>query len=380
MKVIVPIEFFNLTTKEKIVFKKKTIKTAYITHLINHCLHFKDEEQFSLNSTMMKYLYSKNYPSIVEYLVAHEFIEKVGTHCAGKYSRQYKVIFPFTEFTDPFDLRNTFLEKKWHKHQQKVLNSLSSLETSILPKLRRPLIDNLFKVDIDAVKAYKWMKTDLTDSTKMEYNILKVETIGSNERFFDFDPYGRFHSSFTNLRKELREYLQVNGEYLEELDIQTSQPFFLAQILKNYNYFNVYDRFIDITENHDIYLHLLSQNPQYIRETEKESRDAIKVDIFKTLFDSKRKTTKIPYNKLLDDEFPEVYTFVKHYKKQYGEYLWKTLQRLESNFIFNRIFKALNDLNLFCITIHDSILFEKKDKLIIEGIWNEGLENLKKSL
>lgn len=377
MKVMLPIEFNDLTLKEKIVHKRQIIKTAYIIHLMNYCLNYKDEEEFSLNSSMMRYLYSKKYTSVVNYLIDKNFITQVGTHSAGRFSRQYKVVFTFTDFTDPFDLKNTFLEKKWKKHQQKVITSLSTLQTSILPELREPLIDNLYKVDIDAVKAYKWMKTDLTEPHKMAYNLLKVETIRSKERFFDFDPYGRFHSTFTNLRKSLRNTLQVNGEYLEELDIKTSQPFFLAQILKNFNYFNIYDRFIDITENDDIYLHLLSKNPQYIRETVKESRDAIKTDIFKTLFDSIRKTTKIPYNKLLDDEFPQVYTFVKHYKKNHGEYLWKTLQRLESNFIFNRIFKTLNELNLFCITIHDSILFEKKDRKVIENVWNEELEKLK---
>ena len=113
MKVIVPMEFLNLTVKDKIVYKKKNIKTSCIIHLINYCLYYKDEDEFSLNATMMKFLYRTNYTLIVSYLIDKEFIKKVKSHSAGRWSTQYQVVFPFTVFTDPFGLKNKFLGKKW---------------------------------------------------------------------------------------------------------------------------------------------------------------------------------------------------------------------------------------------------------------------------
>ncbi len=379
MHVILPIEFSFLTQNPKIVFKKKTLKSDSIIHLINYCLNYKDDDEFSLNSTMMRHLYSKDYPVLVKYLVFKNFIRKIRNHKAGANSRIYTVCFPFTNFTDAFQLCNHFLQDKWKKHQKRFILSLPDLKTSILPELRKPLIDNLYQVDIDAVKAIKWIKSGITQSQTREFHFLKIEAINSKDMHNSFDDHGRFHTSFTNLRKELRQFLQVDGKKLLDLDIKTSQPLFLAQILKNYNGLGTYDRFIDITENQDIYLFLLNKNPQYLKSTLKDSRDAIKKDILTSLFDP-QKTTAIPYNKLLNDEFPEVYTFVKHYKKYEGEFLWKTLQSLESNFIYNIIFKKINDLNLFCITIHDSIMFQEKDKKVIEEIWYQELKILKNSL
>jgi hypothetical protein len=379
MHVILPTEFSYLTKNPKIFFKKKTLKTDYIIHLINYCLIYKDDTEFPLNSTMMRHLYSKNYPLIVKYLVSKDFIRKVRNHEAGANSRIYTVCFPFTCFTTPFQLFNHFLKDKWEKHQKHFILSLPELKTSILPELRKPLIDNLYQVDIDAVKATKWIESGITQSQTREFHFLKIEAINSKDIHYSFDDYGRFHSSFTNLKKELRQFLQVDGKKLLDLDIKTSQPLFLAQILKNYNGLGTYDRFIDITENQDIYLFLLNKNPQYLKSTIDESRKAIKTDILTSLFDP-QKTTAIPYNKLFNDEFPEVYTFVKRYKKYEGEFLWKTLQRLESNFLYNSIFKKIKDLNLFCITIHDSIFFQTKDKKVIEKIWYKELEKLKNSL
>ena len=86
-----------------------------------------------------------------------------------------------------------------------------------------------------------------------------INNIAEGNLFFTFDPHGRFHSSFTNLKKEIRnQYLTIDGQKLSCLDIKTSQPFFLVQIMKeNYAFTNPeINKFIDIVENHDLYIYL----------------------------------------------------------------------------------------------------------------------------
>jgi hypothetical protein len=43
--------------------------------------------------------------------------------------------------------------------------------------------------------------------------------------------FGRFHSNYTGLVKELRKYLRILGEKLYEIDVVSSQPYHLAMML-----------------------------------------------------------------------------------------------------------------------------------------------------
>src|SRR5690606_18118194 len=45
--------------------------------------------------------------------------------------------------------------------------------------------------------------------------------------------YGRFHSTFTGLKREVRRQLSVDGERLFELDIANCQPLILGLIIRN---------------------------------------------------------------------------------------------------------------------------------------------------
>ena len=44
-------------------------------------------------------------------------------------------------------------------------------------------------------------------------------------------PYGRFHSNFSGLCRELRPHLSIDGHPLVEVDVVNSQPYFLALLL-----------------------------------------------------------------------------------------------------------------------------------------------------
>jgi len=65
----------------------------------------------------------------------------------------------------------------------------------------------------------------------------------------------------------------------------------------------------------------------------------------------------------------------------YGEYLWQTLQRMESYFIFNTVYPAiinqLQDIKLF--SVHDSLHFPKKYYSEVKNIWDKKMDSMIKN-
>ena len=78
--------------------------------------------------------------------------------------------------------------------------------------------------------------------------------------------------------------------------------------------------------------------------------------------------------------FPTIYQFIKNWKKEKGDYRFLSyeLQRLESDFIFNKVIKKLYSLDdeIKIITVHDSIIVNTKYKDIANIIFNKNISEL----
>jgi hypothetical protein len=71
--------------------------------------------------------------------------------------------------------------------------------------------------------------------------------------------------------------------------------------------------------------------------------------------------------------FPTIHNFIKLYKKEHGDYkiLAYDLQKAESNLVFNKMIKCIMNLHpeIKIITIHDSIVVQKKYRDIVNNIF-----------
>ena len=98
--------------------------------------------------------------------------------------------------------------------------------------------------------------------------------------------------------------------------------------------------------------------------------------VFKCLFNKRKKVSH--YKSIFRNEFPTVFEFIKNYEVNYGEYLWKSLQRMESNFIFNTVYPAIinqiKDIKLF--SVHDSLHFPQRYYSEIKMIWDQKMDIL----
>lgn len=378
MHFAIPIQFQFLTGSTKITFSGVTLKSINLMHLLNKCSmeYFNEHDEFPLNSTVMKQLYGRNYTLYIDYLIQHDFFHKTNNHSTAHHiSNRYTLNFTTLNFFH-HNTSDYLLQKKLKLISKKTIAEIPKAKTTIPLDIRKKLISDMKSITLDYGPAITFLNSlQGISQRKYNMNLAMINNINDDNLFFTFDPYGRFHNNFTNLKKEIRSnYLKIDGMEIDCLDIKSSQPFFLTQIIKeNYSFSNPeINEFIDIVENHDLY--------NYFKDNCKSlnnDRDKAKKMVIMTLFDDKYTLTK--YKRIFKTYFPEIFKFIETYQSKYHEPLWMTLQRNESLFIYNSVYRsiinAIPDIKL--LTVHDSIYFPKQNKKQIEVIWFSAFNYLK---
>jgi len=384
----IPQKYEYLTKTSKISYKDSSLKTAYLINIIHELIlkHYFvedvelsvfNENNFNLWSLILRKKYGMDYSKYIDYLIEDGFITLVSNYYAGKKSKTYK-INPF----DPDSIKecsiyDKILLKKYSK--EFIEESITSHNLSpISPDIRKKLVDDIYKVKIDYKKSIEYLKslkeTKQIDSNKFYKNLNSIEGIKNGHLFFKFDEYGRFHTNFTILKREIRQkFLMIGSSDIMELDIRNSQPLFLGVLLQEEMDPSDEEirKYIELTKNGLFY--------DYFQDKFKNlNRKEIKLIIYKVLFGKNGlKTTE---NKIFKGVFPKIYEYILEYKKEKEDYrfLSHRLQRMESDFIFGKVIKEIYEkypkINLF--TVHDSINFPIKYKKEIEEIFNRNLREL----
>ena len=113
-------------------------------------------------------------------------------------------------------------------------------------------------------------------------------------------------------------------------------------------------------EYRDAYRRFLRQNPVNAIEVQDApvNRQDFKLALFADVFYGKAEVNT-PLTKLFDEEFPNVFKFIRDHKRQHGyESLSREMQRAEADFMIDtvclRLLKHHSDIPI--LTVHDSIL------------------------
>lgn len=379
-----PKDFEYLTKVKIVIYKEYKLKTDFLINIMHDLIlkfYFSEnqETKYNLWSSILRRKYGKYYNIYIQYLIDNKFMSFVSNYYAGKKSKSYKLNITILDIIR-HKVNDKILLKK-HKKDYLVRTFTSEKDSSIPLELRKKLIDDLYHVDIDYKKSYKWLNEakDKKDIDLNQYmkNLSSIDGINSGYVFFKFDSYGRLHTNFTVLKKFIRQtYLTIDGENISELDISNSQPFFFAIYLKKEigieNFNEEIFKYIDCVKNGLIYDELLQKYPEL------KNRNQAKILMYKVLFgkniDSKKES------KMFKSIYPTVYEYIKEFKSLSDSYknLSHELQKLESNFIFNTVINEIKIkfpyIRLF--TIHDSIVFPSKYKNEVELIFNSQLRKL----
>ena len=302
-------DFQYLTQQKKIPYKGINLKCSYLINIIHELLikyYFSNnlDIKFNLSSVILRKKYGEYYNYYVEYLCDNGFISLVSKYYVGKKTNSYKIVS--NSIYDVYRFKNfdKILLKK-NKNRNEI--SISDMnQSNIPPFIRTKLIQSLnnIKVDYDgAIRYIEELKTkNLIDEPKYQRNLISIENINLQNIYFNFDDYGRFHTNFTILKKEIRnEFLSINNEMIAEVDIKNSQPLFFAVILKKH--------LLDINGDTKKYFDLVKSGLLYddiIANSKLTKRNEAKELIYKVLFGDNLKTNK-KSNDIFKKLYPSVY-------------------------------------------------------------------------
>lgn len=378
-------DFQYLTQQNKIQYKNINLKCSYLINIIHELLikyYFNNniDVKFNLSSVILRKKYGEHYNYYVQYLCDNGFMSLVSKYYVGKKTNSYKL-----------STKNIYDVIRWKNYDKILLKKLKNRyetsitemnESSIPPDIREKLINSLYKINIDYDNAIDYLNSlkneKKIDNQKYQRNLISIDNINNKDIYFNFDDYGRLHTNFTILKKEIRaNYITINNEIVTEIDIHNSQPLFFGVLLKK--------SLSQINGDSKKYFDLVKSGLLYddIIYNSKIDRKEAKSLIYKVLFGD-NKNVNLNANKIFKNLYPSIYEYILEFKEQKKNYkeLSHELQRMESKFIFNEVIKEIYDKypNIILFTVHDSIIFPKSYEEKIKNIFDKHFQNLIKNL
>lgn len=356
-------------------YKETKLKTDYLIDIIHSLIlkyYFKKENRFAINATVLKDKYGYLYNYYINYLIDNNIIALMTQYQTGVTSRIYSLddnIFK-SKIKRYKNYDKVLLRKYKGKFVEMSGSTIDEKESLIDFEVKEKLVSDLFSVNIEFERAIFFLDSlKYQDYDIYNRNVYSVECINNKHIFYHFDAYGRMHTNYTILKSFIRKNcLMIDGEETCEIDIQNSQPLFLSKLIQESNSKWVkedeFELFRELTTNGYYYQYVMEQ-------TSEQDKRKVKEMTYKVLFGRNIANSKA--DKFFRSLFPTIHNFIKLYKKEHGDYkvLAYDLQKAESNLIFNKMIKTIINLypEIKIITIHDSIVVQKKYRDIVNNIF-----------
>jgi len=389
----IPQSLLHLTQTKKIKYKNVNLKTDFIIHMINMCIckyYFTKKEiiekeiTIPLSSLILKDIYGVKYKHYMDYLInVLNFIYMDKNYYNGGTSggrcRRYKIKWNYLINITRVKIYDTILLNKYKK-EHLIESTTKHANSPIHIDVRKKVVNDLYTVELDynsSIKLLDELKVNGLDQHKYYKNWITLKKLEAGEIFYKFDEYGRLHTNFTTLKREIRKnFIKINSEDVYEFDIPNSQPLFLAVLIKKTlplkQLINAeFQKYFDLVNNGLIYEYLM-------KKCSIKKREDVKDMMYKVLFGKNGEVAK--QNKMFASIFPDVFNFIVTYKIKNSNHksVSHDLQKMESEFIFNSVIKRIIDTNpeIPLFTIHDSIVVPLKYKKTVQTIFDYYKRNL----
>jgi len=382
-----PEKYVYLSKIPFLEYKDTKLKTSNLLNIIHDIIirfqlntdddYDVDEYEFNLFSKILRSRYGKFYKNYIDFLVEDGFMKMVSNYYVGKKSKTYKLNWFDMDKIKRITVYDNIINKRMNKDYLKnVLTTDSPIDINI----RKKLVDDLRSITIDSEKSLLYINKIKTNISNEKYfkNYYSINNIKDNNLYFIFDTFGRFHTNFTVLKKEIRKnYLKIDGENIEDIDLPNSQPFFLSRLLRED--MDITDPeiklFTELVENGMFYDYIIYHFPDYFNQP--DNRTLVKKLTYKVLFG--RNGVKSIQCQMFKQLFPKIFDYVITSKKTNGDYRYLShkLMRMESDFIFGKvvidIYKKIKGVKIF--TVHDSVSCQSKYKDRVKQIFDYHLKN-----
>ena len=347
---------------------------AYILHLLHLRRVIYDEPKDSYIQLKLAHLKTviPEASEVVRLLLDLEILERDGHYEPGSKSFGYRLISH--ELRDAsrqlLPLEDPRLTKRLADHRRKEVKiPVHRWLRDQLYRISSTEIDEAFLGQVARLSVLE--KNDGTVQDKIEAYTYSLRMIEDGYYHASVDDYGRFHTNITNLKRELRSVLRVSGRPFWELDIKGSQMLFLGLEMKK-----------EGKESRDYLDRCQDDVYRFIADAAKVRREDVKRAITHcALFspnDDPCQRTKI--KRTFDRLFPDVAEYVFRAKavKDGHRLLAQRLQKAESDFVIRTVCDRIRREKQasFLTTIHDSVLFLKRDSEYVKTVVGEEFASL----
>jgi hypothetical protein len=361
----------DISKNKNFIYKGKKLKSSYIVDIVHNTLlkyYFKKENSFTLSALILKDKYGHLYNYYIDYLKDCKILVLKKNYLKGKNCRIYSLNESIlSNRIHRFDNKDKVLIKKYiSKHLQYELDKNGIIDQDI----RIKMISDLYSVQIEFERSIFYLNTLKNEDIDIyNRNKYSVESINNQHIFYHFDVYGRMHTNFTILKSFIRKNcLLIDGEETCEIDIKNSQPLFLSKLIDESN-----TRWVK-SDEFKLFTTLVKDGNYYqflIDKLQLKNKSDAKQLTYKVFFGQNRSNSKV--DQMFVKLFPTIHNFIKLYKNEHKDYkvLAYDLQKAESKLIFNQIIKKIMNLNpdIKIITVHDSIIVQKKYKNFVSNIF-----------
>ncbi|MBC2602066.1 hypothetical protein [Puniceicoccus vermicola] len=340
------------------------------TGLIDHCAYvvhqilffkriYKNEYVYLPSSSLVKMLGTRQYGPAMSYLKKNKIIKNDGSYKKGKKCYHYELCEPYASAKmapHELDPRGK-ISKKIEK-----LRGASTLS-------RKAAYSCKVKRGPDTRSRYQHVLGSLD---VLELNCEDYHTLA---KCFDhtLSPTGRLYYPFALQPSSIRSQALLGGEKTQEVDIACCQPYLLATLYPANS--TEKEKYILLIQKGDFYIDIFGED---------ESRDEVKKKAYRSILFGAAKYMNGSYGKKLKEKLPELWQIIfdlkeanpngKGEEKTGNSYFACLLQKKESQIIFS-VVEKLRQLNIPCLTIHDSIRVGSSSiGLTTQYLWNECFE------
>jgi hypothetical protein len=369
--------------RDKQVKKDFLYHYLYVLSTIHHLMHvdkrFENKDFVHINYKIMSGIISrKKYTEIMINLINWGIIETNGSYCVGNFSKGYRITIQYNSNIKRIKVNDKLICKKITRYRDQCSKEIKKLP---LPYQYLEWTNTLIQIDKTKALDYN-IKYFFKEGKQRKYesNHYAVLELSDGQYRFTVDKTGnRAHSNLTNLRKDFRQFITVDGEHLAQIDICNSQPMFLSLLITNNE--NIpeqeKEKYREIVENGRFYEYILNALGIPLTQREKLKKKILAA----ILYDKKRKKES-RYVKVFRKDFPHIWEYIQDIKKHDHKCIAALLQKTESKFVIQQavaeFVRRFGDQYVFISTIHDCIVVKEnwidtvqeimQDCFIAEGI------------
>lgn len=337
------------------------ISNIRLRHILDR--RFQKDDYAPINMELLRTLVSQSEAeTIIKRLISNNIIETDNIIIRGIKSRGYR-------------LTETYREDKWKLSEIKDLKLVVKLtkkqeeaNSKIAIHGKGYQIANywLGELKINERQAKRYIKTLTTTEKENETYLNTVELIYKRDFFRTVDKTaGRFHNNLTNISTPLRQYLSIDGEELWGTDLTSSQPVFMAILMKDIPTVDKQEleRFTKCVCDGQFYEYIAEQGGLDIDLNDYAVRKDFKQKIFGgCLFDRNRRELS-KWEKVFYKSFPTILEAARDIKKTDYNSFAIMLQKAEAKFFFRCVEQADKIIGKGIaplLAIHDSIVSTKE--------------------